>query len=123
MSYLGEMIFKSTVAIPSRGLRSLRGIRDRFAGKERVARQELVRFGKMLHSQGFVAATDGNLSIRLDDERVVGTPTCCSKGMMQAEDMVVIDLEGKKLSGQYMPSSETAMHLTIYRMRSDVGAV
>jgi L-fuculose-phosphate aldolase len=123
MSYFGELIIKSTVAIPSRGLRSLRGIRDRFAGKERVARRELVRFGKMLHSQGFVAATDGNLSLRLDDERVLVTPTCFSKGMMQAEDMVVVDLEGKKLCGQYMPSSEIAMHLTIYRMRSDVGAV
>ncbi|HZU32505.1 MAG TPA: class II aldolase/adducin family protein [Candidatus Angelobacter sp.] len=123
MSYLAEFILKSTTAIPSRGLRSLRGIRERLTGKEHAARHELVRFGKMLHSQGFVAATDGNLSIRLDDKRVLVTPTCFSKGMMQPEDMVVVNLEGKKLSGQYKPSSETAMHLTIYRMRPDVGAV
>ena len=77
----------------------------------------------MLHSMGFVAATDGNLSVRLDEERVLVTPTCFSKGMMRPEDMVVVDLHGKKLSGAYNPSSEIVMHLTIYRMRPDVGAV
>lgn len=98
-----------------------------FAGKatraQRKLRQELTRYGKMLHSMGFVAATDGNLSVRLDEERVLVTPTCFSKGMMSPEDMVVVDLHGKKLSGTYNPSSEIAMHLTIYRMRPDVGAV
>jgi L-fuculose-phosphate aldolase len=91
--------------------------------RERKLRRELARFGKMLHSMGFVAATDGNLSVRLDEHRVLVTPTCFSKGMMQPEDMVVVDLHGKKLSGTYNPSSEIAMHLTIYRMRPDVGAV
>lgn len=123
MGYIGETILRSTTAIPLRGLRSLRGIRERLAGKERTMRQELVRFGKLLHTQGFVAATDGNLSVRLDDDRLLVTPTCFSKGMMRPEDMVVVDLDGKKLSGHYKPSSEITMHLTIYRMRPDVGAV
>src|SRR6185503_3374591 len=51
------------------------------------------------------------------------TPTCFSKGMMRPEDMVVVDLHGKKLSGTYNPSSEIVMHLTIYRQRPDVKAV
>jgi L-fuculose-phosphate aldolase len=93
------------------------------AARERALRQDLVRFGKMLHNHGFVAATDGNLSVRLDDTRFLVTPTCFSKGMMEPEDMVVVDVQGKKLSGSYNPSSEIAMHLTIYRMRPDVGAV
>jgi len=113
MSNFREMI-KSTSALS-------------FAGKsfrrERKLRRELTRFGKMLHSMGFVAATDGNLSVRLDEDRVLVTPTCFSKGMMCPEDMVVVDLHGKKLSGTYNPSSEIVMHLTIYRMRPDVGAV
>jgi L-fuculose-phosphate aldolase len=113
MSYLKELI-KGTAALPFRG---------RATGKERALRQDLARFGKMLHSQGFVAATDGNLSVRLDEERILVTPTCFSKGMMTPDDMVIVDLHGKKLCGIYNPSSEIVMHLTIYRMRPDVGAV
>jgi L-fuculose-phosphate aldolase len=92
-------------------------------GSERALRQDLVRFGKMLHSQGFVAATDGNLSVRLDDQRILITPTCVSKGMMRPQDMVIVGLDGRKLNGSSNPSSEIAMHLTIYRMRPDIGAV
>ncbi len=85
--------------------------------------QDLAQFGRMLYTQGFVAATDGNLSVRLDAGRVMVTPTGFSKGMLQPEDMVIVDLQGSKLSGTHEPSSEIAMHLTIYRMRPDVGAV
>lgn len=84
---------------------------------------DIVRFGQMLHAQGFVAATDGNLSVRLDANRVMVTPTGFSKGALQPEDLVVVDMQGNKLSGENYPSSEIAMHLTIYRMRRDVGAV
>src|SRR6185503_14228313 len=90
---------------------------------EHHLRREIIRCGALLHSSGFVAATDGNLSVRLDDNRVLVTPTGFSKGMMEPEDMVVVDVHGKKLSGHTNPSSEIVMHLTIYRMRPDVGAV
>ncbi len=90
---------------------------------EHQLRLDLVQYGRMLHSQGFVAATDGNLSIRMDNNRVMVTPTACSKGMMQSEDMVIVNLDGEKLEGTCNPSSEIAMHLTIYKMRPDVGAV
>ncbi|HZD94295.1 MAG TPA: class II aldolase/adducin family protein [Candidatus Sulfotelmatobacter sp.] len=112
MSYLKELI-KGNAVLPFRAK----------SGKEDSLRHDLVRFGKMLHAQGFVAATDGNLSVRLDQERVLVTPTCVSKGMMEPQDMVVVDLNGRKLSGGHNPSSEIVMHLTIYRMRPDVGAV
>ncbi|MBZ5529934.1 MAG: class II aldolase/adducin family protein [Acidobacteriia bacterium] len=90
---------------------------------ESQLRLDLVQYGRMLHQQGFVAATDGNLSVRMDRDRVLVTPTACSKGMMQSDDMVIVNLDGKKLSGTCNPSSEIAMHLTIYKMRPDVGAV
>jgi len=109
MSYLKELI-KGNRALP-------------FRARERALRHDLARFGKMLHSQGFVAATDGNLSVRLDKERILITPTCVSKGMMKPEEMVIVGLDGRKLNGSCNPSSEIAMHLTIYRMRPDVGAV
>ncbi|HZP17808.1 MAG TPA: class II aldolase/adducin family protein, partial [Terriglobales bacterium] len=53
-------------------------------------RREIVRYGTMLHSCGFIAATDGNLSVRLDADRVLVTPTGMSKGMMTASDLVVV---------------------------------
>ena len=92
-------------------------------GEDYEPRRDLVQFGRMLHAQGFVAATDGNLSIRMDASRVMVTPTGFSKGMLRAEDMVIVDLDGCKLSGIHNPSSEIAMHLTIYKMRPEVGAV
>jgi len=109
MSYLKELI-KGNRALP-------------FRARERALRHDLARFGKMLHSQGFVAATDGNLSVRLDKDRILITPTCVSNGMMMPQDMVIVGLDGRKLNGSCNPSSEIAMHLTIYRMRPDVGAV
>lgn len=86
-------------------------------------REQLVHFGKLIHDHGFVSATDGNLSLRLDGGRILATPTGMSKGMMSAKDMVVVDLQGNKLEGKRDVSSEIAMHLTIYRMRPDVDAV
>jgi L-fuculose-phosphate aldolase len=92
-------------------------------GEDYEQRRDLVQFGRMLHAQGFVAATDGNLSIRMDAGRIMVTPTGFSKGMLRAEDMVIVDLDGRKLSGIHNPSSEIAMHLTIYKMRPEVAAV
>jgi L-fuculose-phosphate aldolase len=51
------------------------------------------------------------------------TPSGYSKGSLEPEQMVIVDLEGQKLSGSCCPTSEIGVHLTIYRMRPDVGAV
>ncbi|HEU5402887.1 MAG TPA: class II aldolase/adducin family protein [Terriglobales bacterium] len=86
-------------------------------------RREIIRCGSLLHSCGFIAATDGNVSIRLDDERVLVTPTGMSKGMMRTSDLVVVDMEGRKIKGRREVTSEIGMHLLIYRMRPDIHAV
>ena len=90
---------------------------------ERQHRQEIVRFGTMIHERGYVAATDGNLSVRLDKNRVLCTPTAISKGMMQPSDMVIVNLEGRRIAGKREASSEIGMHLLVYRLRPDVNAV
>ena len=90
---------------------------------ERRHRQEIVYYGARLHQCGFVAATDGNLSVRLDDRRVLATPTSMSKGMMRPSDLVIVDLSGRKLSGRRDVSSEIAMHLLIYKLRPDIRGV
>lgn len=86
-------------------------------------RRDIVHFGALLHSCGFIAATDGNLSVRLDDTRVLVTPTGMSKGMMKASDLVIVDMDGRKLKGRREATSEIGMHLLIYRLRPDVRAV
>jgi len=90
---------------------------------ERKHREEIVRFGRRLYERGFVAATDGNLSVRLDEGRLLITPTCMCKGMMEADDLVVVDLGGHLLEGRRNVSSEVAMHLLIYRMRPEVCSI
>jgi len=87
------------------------------------ARQELVEYGRRLWLRGFVAANDGNLSVRLDGERVLTTPTGVSKGFMAPDDLLVTDLGGARVEGRGRPSSELPMHLEIYRGRPDVRAV
>ncbi len=86
-------------------------------------RQEIVQFGRMMHDRQLVAATDGNLSVRLEDGLILATPTGISKGMMKPEDLVVVDLDGRRKSGARNVSSEIAMHLMIYRMRPDIGGI
>jgi len=86
-------------------------------------RDEIVHFGKLLHQTGFVAATDGNLSVRMGDGTFLCTPTLMSKGMMTEKDLVVVDSFGHKVAGERNVSSEIAMHLFIYRNRQDVNAV
>jgi len=91
--------------------------------KERQHRREIVLYGRKLHECGQVAAMDGNLSVRLDDKRILATPTSMSKGMMQPSDLVIVDLEGRRLAGHREVSSEIAMHLLIYKRRPDVRGI
>ncbi len=90
---------------------------------ERKFREEIVRYGRMVHEKGFVAAMDGNLSVRLKDDRILVTPTGLSKGAMCPADLVIVDLEGQRVSGRRNVTSEIGMHLMIYRTRADVRAI
>jgi L-fuculose-phosphate aldolase len=90
---------------------------------ENCVRQEVCRFGRMLHGRGYVAGTDGNISVRLSHDLVLCTPTSLCKGMMEPEDLVIVDLEGHQRNGARHPSSELAMHLLFYCMRQDIRAV
>ncbi len=87
------------------------------------ARREIVSLGKMLHSRGYVAATDGNLSVRLDGSHILATPTGMSKGALRTTDLVTVDMEGNRVAGDRNVSSEIAMHLLIYKLRPEVGGI
>jgi len=86
-------------------------------------RRDICSVGRWIHQRNFVAATDGNISVRLDPRRILTSPTAISKGMMAPDDLVITDLDGTKISGRRNASTELAMHLLIYRRRPDVHAV
>ncbi len=86
-------------------------------------RKDIVEIGRRIYQLGYVAAFDGNISIRLENGNVLATPTAMSKGFMAEEDLVIVDSEGRAVEGKRKVSSEIAMHLLIYQLRSDVQAV
>jgi L-fuculose-phosphate aldolase len=90
---------------------------------EEQIRADIVECGRRLWHRGFVASNDGNISVRLDEQRLITTPTAVSKGFMTPDMMVITDLEGRKLAGERNASSELKMHLEVYRHRPDVRAV
>jgi L-fuculose-phosphate aldolase len=90
---------------------------------EREYREDMVRVCRLIYEKGWAAMNDGNVSIRLDEDRILCTPTAVSKGMVTADDLIACDLAGNKIDGQRDRTSEIAMHVTIYSMRPDVRAV
>jgi L-fuculose-phosphate aldolase len=86
-------------------------------------RQEICAVGRWLLEHGYIVSTEGNISVRLSGDRVLTSPSGCSKGWMSPAHLVITDLEGRRLSGTHAPSSELAMHLLIYRLRPEVNAV
>ena len=86
-------------------------------------RLEICQVGKLLYDRGYVVSNDGNLSLRVAPDRLLVTPSGVGKGRMTPDMLVVTDLEGNVLEGDRHPSSETKMHLEVYRCRPDVQAV
>ena len=90
---------------------------------EKELRQDIVDVGRYVFQKGWVAANDGNISMRLDENRFLCAPTGVCKGMMHCDDLIVCDMQGNKLYGRQQRTSEIAMHLTVYDMRPDIHAV
>ncbi len=78
--------------------------------------------GRRLWQKNLVAATEGNLSVRLSAQRLLCTPSGVSKGHLRPDQLVVIDLHGRP-QGAGQPSSEILLHLAVYRHRADCQAV
>jgi len=86
-------------------------------------RADIVEIGRRMYARGYTASNDGNISVRIDTNRLLMTPKSVCKGFMTPDMMCVTDLDGKKLQGDRDPSSEMLMHLEVYRQRPDVQAV
>lgn len=88
-------------------------------------REQICDICHKMWQQGWVAANDGNVSVKLPDGNFLATPTGISKSFITPEKLVIINEKGEVISGLpgYKPSSEIKMHLRCYRERPDVGAV
>ena len=89
---------------------------------EQTARRDLITVCHLMYERSYVVSSDGNVSVRLDDGRILATPTMTCKGRMTDDLIAVTDIDGNKLN-ERKASSELAMHLLIYRERPDVKAV
>lgn len=78
---------------------------------EKDAKKAIIDIGQRMYVKNFVAANDGNISIKTGDNEVWATPTGVSKGFMKKKMLVKVDLDGNILEGTYKPSSELKMHL------------
>lgn len=86
-------------------------------------REEICRVCHLLYDRGYVVSNDGNVSARVEEDRVLITPSGVGKGRVTPDMLVLCDLEGRILEGDRHPSSESGMHLMVYRERPDVRAV
>lgn len=88
-------------------------------------REQMTDICRRMWQLGWVAANDGNISVKLEDGSFLTTPTGISKGFITPEMLVHMDAQGQNvnLDGRYRPSSEWKMHLRCYEKKAEVGAV
>lgn len=97
--------------------------------REGALRAEIVRVGQMMYERGLLSGFEGNLSVRLDDGRILVTPAGLHKGLLRPEQLLLVDINGQVIGYPtearrgLRPTSELPMHLEAYRRRPDVRAV
>jgi len=97
--------------------------------REGALREEIVRVCRLMWERDFVAATDGNVSVRVGRDHMLVTPSGMSKGFLSPSDVVMTDMEGTPVQSyshsgaSRKPTSEIVLHLEVYRRRRDVQAV
>ncbi len=85
-------------------------------------KREMVEVCRALYQRQLLAAQDGNLSVR-DGDNLLTTPSGINKGFMREEDILTVDRSGQVLSGAGKPTTELLLHLEVYQVRPDAGAV
>ena len=90
---------------------------------EDYGRKQLVKICALLYDRGLTVSAGGNMSVRLNDGEILITPSGKNKGLLTEDDPIVVDMDGKVLSGMGEPSMETGMHLALYKANPDTKAV
>ena len=91
--------------------------------REFALRQQLADYGRKLVSCGLVQGTWGNLSVRLDDESMLVTPSGIDYEALSAGDMVKVNIRTLEYEGQLKPTSEKGLHAKVYQDRPEIGGV
>ena len=86
-------------------------------------KQDICDIGRRIYNRQFAAANDGNITVRVSENEVLCTPTLQCKGFLKPDDIALVDMTGKQLSGRKKRSSEALLHLEIYRQREDIKSV
>lgn len=89
----------------------------------RSLRQQVIDLSRDLHGRGWVANHDGNLTVRLGDDRYLATPTATSKRAVDHGNLIEVDRSGRVHAGSARPFGELGLHMAIYARRDDVGAI
>lgn len=86
--------------------------------------EKIMAIGKLIYDKGYNAGKDGNISIRIDSERILITTSGALLGFLSEKDLVLVDNNGKMIDANgKKPSSEVILHMGIYKERPDVNAV
>src|SRR5574344_1565644 len=103
------------------GIKEEKGIMQ----NEYELKKQICDIGKRIYNRNMVAANDGNISVKLNDNEFLCTPTGVSKGFMTPEYICKVDAQGNVIQANkgFKPSSEIKMHMRVYQKRPDVGAV
>jgi L-fuculose-phosphate aldolase len=86
-------------------------------------RRRLVEFGRLLYDRQHVVAAEGNLSVKLGDDRFLTTPAGRCKGWLAPADLIEVDADGSVREGHGRGTSEWLLHREIYAQRPDVKAI
>jgi len=86
-------------------------------------KRRLLETARELLRRGLTEGTAGNLSVRMEGGLVAMTPSSLDYEAMTVDDLVVVDMDGKVVSGERPPTSEKALHLACLRQHADLGAV
>ena len=89
---------------------------------EKRARKQLAAYCRKLYDKGYVPGIDGNISMRLDDNSFLITPSGVSKEVVKPSELVRVSMSGQAMDKTQKPSIETNMHLAAFN-HSEAGAV
>lgn len=95
---------------------------------EAALREQICQIGRLMYQNKLIDGAAGNISARLDDRRVLATPSGLAKGFMSPEQLIVVDYDGNRVdespaNAHLKPTSELLMHLECYKRRPDVNGV
>lgn len=90
---------------------------------EAQVRRDICAVGQKLYDKEFVAANDGNISVKINDHQIIVTPTGVSKGGMTPESLVKMNMDGTVISSNSRPSSEVKMHIQVYKTNPEIKSV